>query len=96
VVAPLNAGEEMKQWTNVHGIGQTPSMTDTVREVSHQIFKDRNGKEVVELYSINNMGHGQAINPGSQSQRCGSAEPFFLNVGICSAYYASKFWGLAR
>jgi poly(hydroxyalkanoate) depolymerase family esterase len=96
LVAPVNAGEEVKQWTNVHGIGQTPSTTHTVSNVSHQIFKDRNGKEVVELYSINNMGHGQAINPGSQTQHCGSAEPFFLSVGICSAYYAAKFWGLAQ
>jgi poly(hydroxyalkanoate) depolymerase family esterase len=96
LVAPLNAREEMKQWTNVHGIGQAPSATHTVGNASHQIFIDGSGKEVVELYSIKNMGHGQPINPGSGPQNCGTAEPFFLDVGICSAYYASRFWGLAR
>ncbi|MBV8771013.1 MAG: PHB depolymerase family esterase [Deltaproteobacteria bacterium] len=96
IVAPVNAREEMKQWTNVHGIGQAPSATDTLGRASHQIFRNQSGKEVVELYSINDMGHGQAVNPGSRQQNCGSAKPFFLNVGICSAYYASKFWGIAR
>ncbi len=95
LVAPRNASEEVKQWTNVHGVAQIPSASNTVSNASHQIFTNASGKQVVELYSINNMGHGQAINPGAQSQHCGNAEPFFLNVGICSAYYVSKFWGLA-
>jgi poly(hydroxyalkanoate) depolymerase family esterase len=95
VVAPINATEEMKQWTNVHHLPPTPSSSETRNDISHEIFRDESGKAVVELYSINHMGHGQAINTDPHSHPCGKPEPFFLNVGICSAYHASKFWGLA-
>jgi poly(hydroxyalkanoate) depolymerase family esterase len=96
IIAPVNAREEMMQWTNVHGIAPTPSASDTVDGFPHQVFKTSSGKAVVEVYSITNMGHGQTIDPGDGARQCGAAATFFPNEGICSAYYALKFWGIAR
>lgn len=96
IIAPVNAREEMMQWTNVHGLPPAPSVSDTVDGFPHQVFKTSGGKAVVEVYSITNMGHGQAIAPGNGPKNCGAPEAFFPNEGICSAYYALKFWGIAR
>jgi poly(hydroxyalkanoate) depolymerase family esterase len=96
IVAPANAHEEMLQWTNVHGIPPTPSVSDTVDGFPHQVFKTSSGNAVVEVYSITNMGHGQTVGPGKGPKDCGAPAAFFPNEGICSAYYALKFWGIAR
>jgi poly(hydroxyalkanoate) depolymerase family esterase len=95
-IAPVNAREEMEQWTNVHGLSATASATDTVDGFPHQTFKAPDGKTVVEVYSLTNMGHGQAINPAAAPEGCGSPEAFFYDIGICSAQYAARFWGLER
>jgi poly(3-hydroxybutyrate) depolymerase len=96
VIAPINAREELEQWTDVHGISQSTPRTDKVDGYPHQVFSAPDGRAVVEVYSITNMGHGQAINPGAAREQCGATEAFFPNVGICAAYYACKFWGLVR
>jgi poly(hydroxyalkanoate) depolymerase family esterase len=95
IIAPVNAREEMEQWTNVHGVSQVPSMTDSVNGFPHRMFKETNGTTVVEVYSITNMGHGQAIHPGRPGG-CGSPEAFFYDEGICSAYYTAVFWKLQQ
>jgi poly(hydroxyalkanoate) depolymerase family esterase len=96
VIVPANAQEEMEQWTNVHGLSPTPSVTDTVIGFPHQVFKNANGTTVVEVYSITNMGHGQTIHPAPGPEGCGSPESFFYDFGICSAYRTAKSWGLQR
>jgi poly(hydroxyalkanoate) depolymerase family esterase len=93
IIAPANAHEEMEQWTNVHGLSDIPSVTDTAAGFPHQVFKTRDGKTVVEVYSITKMGHGQAI---KSDQQCGSPEAFFYEVGICAAYQIAKFWAIDR
>jgi poly(hydroxyalkanoate) depolymerase family esterase len=95
LIGPVNAREEMEQWTNVHGLSQKPSQADLVNGFPHQAFKTAAGKTVVEVYSITNMGHGQAIHP-NRVGGCGSPEAFFFNVGICSAFYTANFWELQR
>ncbi len=53
-----NFGEEIKQWTNVHGVSQTPSSTDTPQSGwTRTRYRDGAGTAVVEAYSIANVGH---------------------------------------
>jgi len=53
-----NLGEEIKQWTNVLGVGQTPSSTDTpVSGWTRTRYNDSAGKTQVEAYSIAGAGH---------------------------------------
>jgi cellulase/cellobiase CelA1 len=53
-----NFGEEIKQWTNVLGVSQTPSTTDSPQSGwTHTTYKDASGVAQVEAYSIANTGH---------------------------------------
>ncbi|WP_055587829.1 extracellular catalytic domain type 1 short-chain-length polyhydroxyalkanoate depolymerase [Peterkaempfera griseoplana] len=53
-----NLGEETKQWTNVLGVGQTPSSSDTpVANWNRARYANGSGSTQVETYSIVGAGH---------------------------------------
>jgi acetylxylan esterase len=53
-----NLGEEIKQWTNVLGVSQTPSSTDTPQPGwTRTRYDDSSGTVQVEAYSIAGAGH---------------------------------------
>src|SRR6185437_4271204 len=53
-----NRGEEIKQWTNVLGVSQTPSSSDTpVTNWNRTRYNDSSGTTQVEAYSIAGAGH---------------------------------------
>jgi poly(hydroxyalkanoate) depolymerase family esterase len=98
-VNPQDENELAKQWTNALGIGPTPQVDETLNgntshPVRHEVFKDGNGKALVETFLVKNMDHGTPIDPGSGDDQCGTAAPFILNVGVCSSFFISKFWGI--
>lgn len=93
-VYPANATALRDQWTDVWGIGQTPSSTDTLPgNTTRSVYDDASGNPAVETYSLSGMGHGLPVGPGSGDQQCGTAAAYFLNT-ICSTYYTGVFWGL--
>ncbi|MFD0020306.1 PHB depolymerase family esterase [Streptomyces sp. NPDC058382] len=93
-VYPANATALRDQWTDVWGIGQTPSSTDTLPgNTTRSVYEDSAGRPAVETYSVSGMGHGLPVSPGSGADQCGSAGAYFLNT-ICSSYYTGVFWGL--
>jgi len=54
-----NLGEEIKQWTNVLGVSETPVLTDQPQyNQTRTRFGDRTGTPPVEAYSMQGMGHG--------------------------------------
>ncbi|MFE9424683.1 alpha/beta hydrolase family esterase [Kitasatospora sp. NPDC006697] len=94
-VQPVNGTELRDQWTDVWGIGQTPSSTRSLPgSTTLTTYDDSAGNPAVELYSISGMGHGLAVDPGSGPDQCGSTGAYFL-ASICSSYYTAQFWGLA-
>jgi poly(hydroxyalkanoate) depolymerase family esterase len=53
-----NLGEEIKQWTNVLGVSQTPSSSDTpVTNWNRTRYTNSSGTTEVEAYSIVGAGH---------------------------------------
>lgn len=93
-VYPANATALRDQWTDVWGIGQTPSSTDTLPgNTTRSVYDDASGNPAVETYSVSGMGHGLPVSPGSGDQQCGTTAAYFLNT-ICSTYYTGVFWGL--
>ncbi|MFL6109728.1 MAG: PHB depolymerase family esterase [Catenulispora sp.] len=53
-----NLGEEIKQWTNVLGVSQTPSSSDTpMTNWNRTRYNDGSGTTQVEAYSIAGAGH---------------------------------------
>lgn len=95
-VSPDAETELVEQWTNVHGIDQTPAGQDTVKGYPHKVYKDANGNALVESYTITGMGHGVPVDPGSGEDQCGKAGDFVLDAHICASYYIGKFWGLDK
>jgi poly(hydroxyalkanoate) depolymerase family esterase len=94
VVRPDNADEIVKQWTDVHGLGPAPTLTETVDGYPRQVWRDRTGHDVIELYSIDGMAHGAPLATGPAETHCGIPGAFELDVGISSSYHIAKFWGL--
>ncbi|MHB9863631.1 extracellular catalytic domain type 1 short-chain-length polyhydroxyalkanoate depolymerase [Streptomyces sp. YIM S03343] len=93
-VRPADAGELRDQWTDVWGIGQTPSSTESLSGgTTLSVYDDALGRPAVEVYSVSGMTHGLAVDPGSGTEQCGSTGTYYLDT-ICSSYRTTLFWGL--
>jgi poly(hydroxyalkanoate) depolymerase family esterase len=95
-VIPSNAGEIVKQWTDVHGLPSTPTFMDTVDGYPRQVWCNAAGEELMESYTIPGMAHGTPLAVGKANDQCGAAGAFLLDVSISSSYHIAKFWGLAH
>jgi hypothetical protein len=94
-VNPAELTYNLDGWTNVWGIGQTPSSTQTLNgNTTEGIFDDSSGNPAVETFSVSGMPHGLAVNPGSATNQCGSTGTYYQSY-ICSSYYTAQFFGLA-
>ncbi|MEV0455510.1 extracellular catalytic domain type 1 short-chain-length polyhydroxyalkanoate depolymerase [Catellatospora methionotrophica] len=89
-VVPANGTELMTQWTNVHGVTQTP--TGTTSLPGNTTLETYSG-DLVRLYKVAGMGHGTPVDPGSGLDQCGTATSYFLDT-ICSAYRDAVYFGL--
>jgi len=95
-VRPANATALRDQWTDVWGIGQTPSGTQSLPgNTTRSVYADASGRSAVETFSVSGMGHGLPVNPGPGAEQCGSTAAYFLDT-ICSAYHTGVFWGLDK
>ena len=94
IVKPSNCENIIRQWTNVHGLSDSPSYQELIGSHTRRIWSDANGKARVEAFLISGMAHGVplATTPGGQS--CGAAGAFFLDVGISSTHHIARFWRL--
>jgi poly(hydroxyalkanoate) depolymerase family esterase len=95
-VKPMNAGEILKQWTNVHGLQQAPNYSETIDGYPRRVWTDAAGEEVIEEFVITGMAHGTPLATGGAEHSYGAAGPFLLDVGISSSYRIAKFWGLTE
>lgn len=95
-VKPLNAGEIIKQWTDVHGLPPDPSRKETVDGYPRRVWTDDAGQDVIEEYTISGMAHGTPLATGDGENRYGVAGPFLLEAGISSSYHIARFWGLTE
>ncbi|MEV4348254.1 PHB depolymerase family esterase [Actinoplanes sp. NPDC049596] len=89
-VVPANATELRDQWTNVHGLSQSPTASTTLPGGTVQ----ESYGTAVQLNRVPGLGHGTPVNPGSAEDQCGATGAYFL-ASICSSYYIARFWGLA-
>ena len=93
-VVPMNAGELVKQWTDVHGLSVQDGLRETLDGHSRQVWRDAAGREVVESVIVAGMGHGTPLDTGPGPTQCGQAGPFLIEAGVSSSYQIAKFWGL--
>ena len=88
VVKPINAGELVKQWTNVHGVGAATPVEDEVGPASRRIWRDAAGRACVTEYALAGLGHGAPV-----ADREPPA-PFFLPAGLSSTAQIAADFGL--
>ena len=93
-VIPSNAKEIVKQWTDVHGLPNNPTVKETVDGHPRQVWRNVDGDDLIESYTIPSMAHGTPLAVGEAIDHCGAAGAFLLDVGISSSYHIAKFWGL--
>ncbi len=87
----------MKQWTNVHGISEMAAETNKpIPALSRALYKNAEGRIVVETNLLANQGHAVAVDPESSaiSGGCGTATQFYAPAGICAALEIARFWGI--
>ena len=95
-VNPAELTYNMDGWTNVWGLSQTPSSTQSLTGgTTENIYNDSTGNPAVVTFSVSGMPHGLAVNPGSAADQCGSTGIYYPNY-ICSSYYTAAFWGLTN
>jgi feruloyl esterase len=92
-VVPMNTGEIIKHWSDVHGLAVEPSGEATVDGYPRQVWRDAHGREVIESFTIGGMAHGTPLATAGADAH-GAAGPFLLDVGISSTYHIARFWGL--
>ncbi len=93
-VKPANADALAMQWTDVHGIGYGTVRESRVGDHLRRSWHAPDGDVRVESYTIAGMAHGAALATGSGDDRCGTAAPFFCDVGLSSTHQIARFWGL--
>jgi len=92
-VVPSNADAVIAQWRGLHDVGTAPSQIETVDGHRRRVWRDRDGRPVIESYMITGMAHGTPIDP-SATDGVGTAAPYMLDVGISSTHHIARFWGL--
>jgi len=93
IVKPSNCEDVIRQWTNVHGLSESPSHEGLVESYPRRVWRDADGKTRIEAFSITGMAHGVPL-ATTADESCGSAGAFFLDVGISSTHHIARFWGL--
>ena len=93
IVKRSNGEDIIRQWTNVHGLSDSPTYQELIGNHTRRIWSDANGKAVIEAFFISDMAHGVPLaTTGRES--CGATGAFFLDVGISSTHHIARFWRL--
>ncbi len=103
IVNPVNGVDLMEQWTDVHGIDQTPDVIEKVNGHIHKMYRDGEGTALVETYEIQSMGHGVPVDPEKgcgidrfQVSDASLANDYMVDADICSSRLIITFWGMDR
>jgi poly(hydroxyalkanoate) depolymerase family esterase len=94
IVKPSNAEDIIRQWTNVHGLPDSPSHQESNESHTRRVWNDANGKALIEAFTISGMAHGVPLATATGEESCGAAGAFFLDVGISSTHHIARFWCL--
>lgn len=94
----VNENEVMEQWTNVHGVDQSPDVNTPSylgnSTVTKKAYENGAGDPVVVTYSFNAMGHAIAIDPGTGPSQGGNSGTYTRDINFWSSFYAAEFFGL--
>lgn len=88
-----NSALIVEQWRAIHGLEHTPSAVEEDDGYLRRVWRDANGRDVIEEYCIAGLGQGTALST-SGAEACGMAGPYMLEAGISSTRRIASFWEL--
>ena len=92
-VAPANAVELVKQWTDVHGTDATADATEMIGAATRTAYT-ANGAVVVETYAISDLGHAIVTGADPLGACTATTGAYFTDKGVCSTLRVARFFGL--
>ncbi|MCG6948055.1 MAG: PHB depolymerase family esterase [Acidobacteria bacterium] len=95
LIAPANLHLQLEQWATAAGVDQDADDVERVGGHVRKRYNNSDGKPVIETYMVQGMGHAIAVDPDG-TPGCGVAAPFFVDAGICSAFWIARWFGIAR
>ncbi|MBL4919294.1 alpha/beta hydrolase family esterase [Szabonella alba] len=90
-----NASGIVRQWQKIHKVEGPPTRVEMVDGFPREVWCDPDGREVIEYYIIEEMGHGTPIS-AEGDEGLGEEGKYMLEVGISSTRHIADFWGLTR
>ncbi len=95
MVAPSNGQAIIRQWAELHGVGDEPSSSELVGGYPRRTWTRPQGEAVIEEYVITGMAHGTPLMPGTDEGQSGEAMAHMLDVGLSSTDRIASFFGIA-
>ena len=92
-VSRKNARAIVDQWRDLHGAPEKPCKAGTAQGHARLVWCDAAGREVVEEYRIQGLGHGTPLSTREPHSR-ETVGPHMLEAGISSTRLIVRFWGL--
>ncbi|MFM9860287.1 PHB depolymerase family esterase [Pseudoxanthobacter sp. M-2] len=94
-VVPSNGEALLTQWRGLHDLGIAPTQIETVDGQRRRVWRDGEGRAVLEAYTIAGLGHGTPVDAGSPDG-IGASGAFILDAGISSTHHIARFWGITE
>ena len=98
VVKFSNAQEIVKQWTNVTQSDINNSIEtidfDGITDIKRNDYYNVNAQLMVSKFSIANLGHAVAVNPGDGEKEGGKEGIYGKDKDFFSTYWAADFFNL--
>lgn len=95
LVVPANGAANVRQWLDVHRLGDRPAQTERVDGHVRRRWTSDEGLVAVEEYVVAGMGHGTPLKPGAAEGEAGTAGAHMLDVGLSSTDRIAEFFGVA-
>ena len=92
-VDQANAEALLAQWRGLHGLPAAPSSADLVDGQPHRVWRNAEGRAIIEDYRIAGLGHGTPLSTKGV-EACGNVGPYMLEAGISSTRRIARFWNL--
>lgn len=92
VVAPANGEALIAQWRAAHGAHASADAMETVEGAERRVWKDADGREALELWTVPGLGHGTPIAPALDG--LGQAMPYMLAQRLSSTARIAAFFGV--
>ncbi len=97
VVDPENSRQLVKQWIALHDLDSIPSSVKpyaNASALSRYAYSDRNGKEMLIHYEMDEFGHALPVFPGEGDDCGGNTGLFARDMGFFSTYWIARDFGI--